>query len=240
MPPWPTDADGRGPADWAWSRDGALSRCVSAGLRSGYRARWGHEAADRRDWAARRTGRPSPDGNQDGAKTSPIQAYRSSRVVEPSMIGDDCVDLARRPDSERQDRLLDEAAVYPLAHPRCVRSFAPVAGAAHEHEHTSRASPKAAGEPGEVEAVFRHVVDPDGDIVLSTAHHGQEVPMAAGGTTGATSRRAGARRGKSRQCFRAGSSSTNAGLTPNTVSRRWGLQEWSWGFEILDAAWESG
>jgi HK97 family phage prohead protease len=102
---------------------------------------------------------------------------------------------------------------------------------------------KADGEPGQVTAVFStfDVVDSDNDIVLATAlTHGQQVPMTwahrwdvpvGKGTILVQDKQA---------LFDGGFFlETDAGLEAyKTVKAMGTLQEWSWGFRVVDAAYE--
>ena len=102
---------------------------------------------------------------------------------------------------------------------------------------------KADGEPGQVTAVFStfDVVDSDNDIVLATAlTHGQQVPMTwahrwdvpvGKGTIMVQDKQA---------LFDGGFFlETDAGLEAyKTVKAMGTLQEWSWGFRVVDAAYE--
>jgi HK97 family phage prohead protease len=102
---------------------------------------------------------------------------------------------------------------------------------------------KADGEPGQVTAVFStfDVVDSDNDIVLATAlTHGQQVPMTwahrwdvpvGKGTIMVQDKQA---------LFNGGFFlETDAGLEAyKTVKAMGTLQEWSWGFRVVDAAYE--
>jgi HK97 family phage prohead protease len=102
---------------------------------------------------------------------------------------------------------------------------------------------KADGEPGQVTAVFStfDVVDSDNDIVLATAlTHGQQVPMTwahrwdvpvGKGTIMVQDKQA---------IFDGGFFlETDAGLEAyKTVKAMGTLQEWSWGFRVVDAAYE--
>lgn len=94
---------------------------------------WGHEAADRAGDRAARQYRAETIARTEtkmAQNLSSIQAYRSSRVVKELKVydGDDCGWTSHDDPDKANGKIVsfDEAAAYPLAHPRCVRSFAPV------------------------------------------------------------------------------------------------------------------
>ncbi len=94
---------------------------------------WGEEAASRAgDRAARmyRAETIARTETKTAQNRSSIEAYRASEVVESLKVwdGDDC-GWTGHDDSDKADGKIvsfEEADEYPLAHPRCVRSFGPV------------------------------------------------------------------------------------------------------------------
>lgn len=94
---------------------------------------WGEEAASRAgDRAARqyRSETIARTETKTAQNRSSVEAYRASEVVEALQVwdGDDC-GWTSHDDGEKADGKVvsfDEADEYPLAHPRCVRSFGPV------------------------------------------------------------------------------------------------------------------
>jgi HK97 family phage prohead protease len=103
---------------------------------------------------------------------------------------------------------------------------------------------KADGEPGQVTAVFStfDVVDSDNDIVLTTAlTHGQQVPMTDYGHDWTQPVGKGVILVQEKQAVFDGRFflETDAGLESyKTVKAMGTLQEWSWGFSVVDAAYE--
>lgn len=100
-----------------------------------------------------------------------------------------------------------------------------------------------ADDAGAVTAVFStfNVVDKDGDVVLSTAlTHGQPVPMTWSHDWSQPVGRGTVRVEEARALFDGHFFlDTSAGQEAyKTVKAMAELQEWSWGFRILDAAWE--
>lgn len=94
---------------------------------------WGEEAASRAgDRAARqyRAETIARTETKTAQNRSSVEAYRASEVVEALKVwdGDDC-GWTDHEDPEKADGKVvsfDEADAYPLAHPRCLRSFGPV------------------------------------------------------------------------------------------------------------------
>jgi len=94
---------------------------------------WGEEAASRAgDRAARmyRAETIARTETKTAQNRASIEAYRASEVVESLKVwdGDDC-GWTGHDDGEKADGMIvsfEEADMYPLAHPRCVRSFGPV------------------------------------------------------------------------------------------------------------------
>lgn len=102
---------------------------------------------------------------------------------------------------------------------------------------------KAAGEPGQVTAVFStfDVVDADNDIVLATAlTHGQAVPMTWAHRWDVPVGKGQIVVQEKQAVFDGGFFlETDAGLEAyKTVKAMGTLQEWSWGFRVLDAGYE--
>jgi hypothetical protein len=94
---------------------------------------WGDEAAEQagdraaRQYRAETIARTETKMAQNRSSTA---AYRASDVVEALTCydGDDC-GWTEHDDPNKADGMVvsfDEADEYPLAHPRCVRNFAPV------------------------------------------------------------------------------------------------------------------
>lgn len=94
---------------------------------------WGEAAASRAgDRAARqyRAETIARTETKTAQNRSSIEAYRASEVVEALKVwdGDDC-GWTGHDDTDKADGKIvsfEEADAYPLAHPRCVRSFGPV------------------------------------------------------------------------------------------------------------------
>lgn len=94
---------------------------------------WGEAAASRAgDRAARqyRSETIARTETKTAQNRSSIEAYRASEVVEALKVwdGDDCGWTGHDDDDKADGKVVsfDEADAYPLAHPRCVRSFGPV------------------------------------------------------------------------------------------------------------------
>lgn len=102
---------------------------------------------------------------------------------------------------------------------------------------------KADGEPGQVSAVFStfDVVDSDNDIVLATAlTNGQQVPMTWAHRWDVPIGKGTILVQEKQAVFDGGFfTETDAGLEAyKTVKAMGTLQEWSWGFRVIDAGYE--
>jgi len=94
---------------------------------------WGDQAAERAGDRAARQYRSETIARTEtkiAQNRSSILAYRTNPVVTALRVfdGDDCGWTSHDDDEKADGKIVtfDEADAYPLAHPRCVRSFAPV------------------------------------------------------------------------------------------------------------------